>query len=185
MKQRAALLLAVMVCAVMAATQTPPAPPKPGPEVKKLGYFAGTWKMEGEMKASPMGPGGKFAGTERNQWMEGGFFLVSRSEGTSPMGTEKGLAIFGYDANEKAYTYQEYNSMGEAFLAHGAVSGDTWTWTNEQKMEGKMMKARYTVKVTSPTSYTFKFEMQPEGGAWATVMEGTATKQTAAAPAKK
>jgi Protein of unknown function (DUF1579) len=185
MKQRAALLLAVMVCAVMAIAQNPPAPPNPGPEVKKLGYFAGTWKLEGDMKPGPMGPGGKFTETDHMQWMDGGFFLVSHAEAKLPTGPGKSMAIFGYDANEKAYTYQEYNSMGETIHARGAVAGDTWTWTNEEKMEGKMMKGRYTVKVTSPTSYNFKFEMQPEGGAWGTVMEGTATKQTGPAPAKK
>ena len=44
-------------------------------------------------------------------------------------------------------------------------------------MGGKMFKSRYTVKQVSPTSYTSKLEMQPEGGAWSTVFESKATKK--------
>ena len=43
-------------------------------------------------------------------------------------------------------------------------------------MGGKMVKSRYTINQTSPTSYTFKWEMQGEDGAWQTIMEGKSTK---------
>jgi hypothetical protein len=43
-------------------------------------------------------------------------------------------------------------------------------------MGGKVIKGRYTVKVLSPTSYTFKFETASDAGDWNTVMEGKATK---------
>jgi hypothetical protein len=39
-----------------------------------------------------------------------------------------------------------------------------------------MTKGRYTMKILSPASYAFKFEMQPEGGDWATILEGKCTK---------
>lgn len=165
-----------MVCAALVAAQTPQQPPKPGPEVKKLDYFSGNWKSEGEMKPSSFGPGGKFSATGHSEWMEGGFFLVSHSDENTPMGPGKSVAVLGYDPNEKVYTYHAFNSMGEAEQAKGTLAGDTWTWTNEQKIQGKMMRGRYTIKTLSPTSYTFKFETAPEGGAWSTVMEGKATK---------
>ena len=44
-------------------------------ELKKLDVPVGTWKFEGEVKQSPFGPGGKVSGTERFEWMPGGFFL--------------------------------------------------------------------------------------------------------------
>ena len=169
-------LVITMVCAALVAAQTPQQPPKPGPEVKKLDYFSGNWKSEGDTKPSPFGPGGKFTATEHNEWMEGGFFLLTHGNETTPMGSGTGVGVFGYDANEKVYTFDEFNSMGESVHAKGTLAGDTWTWTNEEKMQGKMMRGRYTIKTLSPTSYTFKFEMAPEGGAWSTVMEGKATK---------
>jgi hypothetical protein len=152
-------------------------PPKPAPELKKLDYFAGNWSVDGDMKASQFGPAGKFTGKDHLEWMEGGFFLVGHSEGSSSMGNTKGTAYWGYDTEEKVYTFHEFNTMGEAISATGKLDGDTWTWTNESKMGGKVLRGRYTIKTTSPTSYDFKFEMAPEGGDFATLMEGKATKK--------
>ena len=33
------------------------------------------------------------------------------------------------------------------------------------------------MKVVSPTSYTFKYEMSQDGTSWTTVMDGKATKK--------
>jgi Protein of unknown function (DUF1579) len=176
MKRSCLILVAMCIASILASAQMPPMP-KPGPEQKKLDYFAGNWSLEGEMKPGPFGPGGKFTATEHNEWMEGGFFLVSHSEENSPMGKAKGLAIFGYNPEEKVYTYNGFNSMGEGEAAQGTLNGDTWTYTNEEKIEGKMIKGRFSITQLSATAYNFKFEMQPQGGQWATMMEGKATKK--------
>ncbi len=186
MKKRSWMFfLGVCLITAIASAQNPMQPPKPSAELKKLDYFAGTWKLDGETKPGPFGPGGKITGTEHNQWMDGNFFLVSHSEMKGAMGSGKGLAVFGYNPDEKVYTYHEFNSMGEADQAKGTLEGDTWTWTNESKMQDKTYKGRFTVKTESPTAYNFKFEMQPEGGDWATVMEGKATKRGGISGEKK
>ncbi len=110
--------------------------------------------------------------------MEGNFFLVEHGVfDMGQMGKAKELAILGYDADRKVYTYHAFNSMGEAESSTGTVDGDTWTWTSDENMGGKMMKGRFTMKVLSPTSYTMKFEMSPDGTNWMTGMEGKATKK--------
>jgi len=172
----AALAVALFVLPRVVQAQAPPTP-KPGPELKKLDYFLGTWKIEGEVKPSPHGPGGKVSGTHHIEWMSGGFFLADHSDFDSPMGTWSGLAIWGYKTGDKVYTYQEYDSTGEAMSATGTVEGDTWTWLPEDKMGGKAGKGRYTVTVLSPTSYVFKYEMASDSGEWKAIMEGKATKQ--------
>ena len=151
--------------------------PKPGPELKKLDYFAGTWKTEGDIKPGPMGPGGKFSGTDHIQWMDGGYFLVTHSEFKSAMGNGTETSYMGYDTNDKVYTYDSFNSMGEADHSKGTLDGDTWTWHNEVKMGPQTMRGQFTIKVVSPTSYNFKFEMSPDGTTWNTVMDGKGTKQ--------
>jgi len=178
LKRFATVTIVILACVILAATaaQNPTPEPKPGPEVKKLDYFAGNWKLEGEAKPGPMGPGGKFAGTERNEWMPGGFFLLSHGSESGSMGSGTSLAVYGYDPNEKVYTFHEFASSGEAIEAKGTVSGDAWTWTNESKMNGKTVRGRYTVKVISPASYTSKLEFQFEGSDWATAFEAKATK---------
>jgi hypothetical protein len=151
--------------------------PKPGPEHKKLDVLAGSWTLDGDMKPSPMGPGGKMTEIEKCDWMDGGFFLVCHTDFKSSMGDGAGLSILGYSADDKAYTYREYNSWGESMESKGSVDNDTWTWTNDEKMGGTMMKGRFTMKLLSPTSYTFTYEMSQDGTKWSTVMDGKATKK--------
>ena len=151
--------------------------PKPAPELKNLDYFAGTWLLEGEMKAGAWGPAGRIVETDRNQWMEGGFFLIMRSEFTVPTGRGAGVAYLGYDPNEEVYTYDEFNSLGEAIHSRGTVSADTWTWSGERKVENRITKTRWVVKILSPASYDFRFELSQDGTSWIIVMAGKATKQ--------
>ncbi len=177
MKKALPVTLAVMLfVSAWVLAQAPPPAPKPGPEHKRLAYFIGKWNSEGDAKASAFGPAGKFTGTDHNEWLPGGFFLVMHSDFKGPMGDGKGLAIMGYNAEEKAYTFYAANSIGMAETSKGAVKGDTWTWNSESKMGGKQVKSRFSIKELSPTSYTMKFDTSTGGGPWTTVMEGKATK---------
>jgi hypothetical protein len=152
-------------------------PPKPGPELKQLDVFAGAWTLEGTMKPGTMGPGGTMTETEKCEWMEGGFYLVCHSDYKSSMGNGLGLSVMGYSADDKAYTYREFNSFGEFDDSRGALAGDTWTWTSDEKMGSMTMKGRFTMKMTSATSYTFMFEMSQDGVKWSDVMDGKASKK--------
>ena len=170
------VVLLVSVLVASAALAQPPAMPKPGPEHKKLDYFVGNWTSEGDMKPSPMGPGGKMTIQEENKWMDGGFFVVIHSSFMSAMGNGSGIAFLGYDPQEKVYTYDEFNSYGESNHSKGTVDGDTWTWLSDVKAGPQTMKGRYTMKILSPTSYSYKFEMSADGKAWTLFLEGTDTK---------
>ncbi|HTD24639.1 MAG TPA: DUF1579 family protein [Terriglobales bacterium] len=173
----ATILITILFLSVAVFAQAPPQAPKPGPELKRFDYFVGTWATEADMKPSPYGPGGKFTGIDRTEWMPGNFFLLIHSDFNSPMGPGKELAVMGYKTDDKVYTYNAYNSMGEADHSTGTVEGDTWTWMSNDKIGGKEIKGRFTMKIVSPTSYTFKYEMASETGEWATLMEGKATKK--------
>jgi Protein of unknown function (DUF1579) len=170
--------VAVTILAVLSASAFAQMPaPKPAPELSKLDYFAGNWIADGDIKPGPMGPGGKMTSTDEGHWMDGKFFMVLHSKFKGAMGDGMSLAIMGYDPEKKVYTYNEFNSMGQAEHAEGNVAGDTWTWTSDENFGGQMFKGRYTMKVGSPTSYTFKYEISKDGTEWTTVMDGTATKK--------
>jgi hypothetical protein len=159
------------------AGQAPQAP-KPGPEHQRLGYFVGKWKAEGEMKPGPMGPGGKMTSSDTCEWFEGQFTVVCRYQGSGPMGPSKGLGILGYNTEEKVYTYYgvDNSNMTMASVPRGTVSGDTWTYTDEGTMGGKKYKSRVVIKELSPTSYTFRMDMQGPDGKWMPMMESKNTK---------
>ncbi len=165
------LLLAVAT----ALAQAPPEQPKPGPEVRRLRYFVGDWRSEGELKTSPFGPAGKFTGTDHNV-MLGDFFVVLHSDARGPMGPMKEIAVMGYDPEEKVYTFHAFSSRGEHETSKGTVKGDTWTWTSESKMKGKTIHGRFTIKELTPRSYTFSEEISTDGGPSTSILEGKATK---------
>lgn len=147
------------------------------PELAQLEYFVGTWKSAGEIKASLTSAGGQLIMTEQYEWMEGGFFLVIRSGFSSPMGSGSGMAFMGYDTARQIYTYDEFNSTGEAQHSTGTLDGDTWTWSGEQHLGGMITKTRFMMKMVSATVYSFRFETSPDGIRWSPVMEGSAARQ--------
>jgi hypothetical protein len=174
-KRTSAIFIATLLLTVMAAAQMEM--PKPGPEHKKLDYFTGNWTCDGDTKPGPMGPGGKMTLSEDSKWMEGGYFVVTRSEFKSAtMGNGTAIAFLGYDFGEKKYTYNEFNSMGESVYSTGAIDGDAWTWIGDMKMNPPG-KGRFSEKILSPTSYTFKFELSSDGTNWTAVMDGKCTKK--------
>ena len=183
MKRRFALLTACVSASIvalqLAAIAQAPPPPKPGPEHQRLGYFVGTWTSEGEMMASPFGPGGKMTSKDTCDWYDGHFAVVCRSEGKSPMGTSKSIGILSYSPEEKVYTYYATDSSGTmpmTSVPKGTVQGDTWTYTDEGLMGGQKVKSRVTLKELSPKSYSFTMEIQGPDGKWVPAMKSTNTK---------
>ncbi len=172
-----AVALAAAVAVPAAATRAQE-PPKPGPEHQKLGYFAGKWTSEAEVKANAFMPGGKYTATDDCQWFKGGFALKCDSKGSGPTGVTESAYFMGYSSEDKVYAFYgiDSNGMVPTTVSKGSVQGDTWVYTDESRMGGKMVKSRYTLKELTPTSYSFKWELQSEGGTWSTLMEGTSTK---------
>lgn len=148
--------------------------PKPGPEHKKLDIFAGTWLLDGTMRGD-MGPGA-VTEKEKCEWMEGGFFLVCHTDFKTSMGDGTSVSVMGYSTDDKSYSYREFNSWGQFVDSKGSVDADTWTWINDEKEDGKTVTGRFTMKFTSPTSYTFTYETSPDGTKWTTVLDGKATQ---------
>jgi len=174
-----AAAFSMLVVVALSSVQAQMGPPAPAPELKKLDMFAGDWTAEGTMTAAPGAPSSKWTMTTHTEWMEGDFFLVEHSDMDlgSMMGKGKSLAFMGYDSDRAVYTYRSFSSWGEVEDATGKLDGDTLTWTSTEHMGGQTMQGRFTMKILSPTSYTMKFELSPDGTKWTTGMEGKATKK--------
>ncbi len=177
----------VAICALLLGVsfqaQAQQEPSKPGPEVERLAYFVGDWKEAGRSTAHGME--GPVSSTQKWKWVSGGFFLEGHSDNKSPAGAFKITAILGYDPETKMYTYNAFDSWGEAITAKGSVSGDTWTWTTETVMQGATIKTRLTEKEVSKTQYALKYESSSDGGTtWTSDLESTFTKVMAASATK-
>ncbi len=179
------VLYSLAVCTVLSVMSLQVAaaqggqPPKPGPENEKLAYFVGKWSVEGDMKPGPMGPGGKFTSNDNCEWFDGHYSVICHSEGTTPMGPAKSIGILGYSPEEKVYTYYGVDNSGMTMssVPKGTVAGDTWTYLDQGTMGGQKYKSRVVIKQVSPTSYTFKMDMQGPDGKWMPMMESKNTKQ--------
>lgn len=170
-------ILAVIILAGSALTQ---APPTPGPEVKKLDFFVGTWTEDGTIPPGPWGAGGKYSITHTNEWMKGNFFLISRKQSRMPPdlgGETEQIGFLGYDADKKMYTATGFDSNGGQGSVQGTLSDDTWTWTGSEEYKGETIRNRGTYKMLSPNSYRSKFEVSSDGTNWLVMMEATATKK--------
>ncbi len=173
----ARIVLVTVLSAAAAAALALPDPAKAGPELARLDYFVGRWQSTGTMKAGPWGAGGAMSGEDDCQKMPGGFFVVCRSEGSGPMGAMHGLGVLGYDAAEKVYTWNGFNSLGENESAAGRVAGKVWTYTGEHTLGDSSFQTRYTITEGTATSYDFKAETSRDGKTWTPVMEGRVTKK--------
>jgi hypothetical protein len=164
----------ILICGFtsLLLAQAPPAPPKPGPEHKKLEYFVGKWTVESEIKANEYVPAGKGVSTETYTLEPGGFYIEHLAEGQIP----RTLGIIAYDSHAKVYTSYYASSVGLVGVGTGTVEGNTWTWMVEDKYAGKASKGRTTVTMLSPTEYTMKYEMADGKGGYITFVEGKATK---------
>lgn len=176
-KQLIGTAILVALCAAVTGAQ-PPTPPQPGPEQKNLAAFAGTWKMDGKMEASPFGPAGTITATETCRMFEGGWHLVCESSGTGPFGAMKGHAVMTYDRSTKQYRYFSINNMPDADLATGTKVGNVWTWTSQMDMAGKTMHSRFVITEESANVHSFKWETSDDGKSWKAVMSGKSTKTT-------
>ncbi len=166
-------LILIFGFTALSLAQAPPEPPKPGPEHKKLEYFVGTWKTEGEVKANPYMPAGKSVGTVTYTLGPGGFFLEWRGEGDNYPTTH---GIVAYDSHAKLYTQFYASSAGLMGGGTATVDGNTWTWMLEDKWLGNAFKGRTTVVVKSASQFTVKYEYLDPNGRYVTITEGTATR---------
>jgi len=177
MKQLSCLLAFVWLASLWMSCQTPqPGAPGPSPQQQKMGYFVGDWSLAGTMKLSPTTPPASFSGTEHGEWIPGSFFVETHTKTKGPLGDVRATRVMEYSADKQVYTYNVYNSLGEQQLALGEVAGNTWTWTAEEKLNDVVTKGRYTVTITSPTTYDFKSEVATPSSGWVKVMEGKATR---------
>jgi Protein of unknown function (DUF1579) len=177
MKLKTILFSALVLLSASARAQMAP---KPGPEVKKLDSFVGTWTSDGTIAPGPWGGGGKFSATDTMEWMPGSFFIEGHTDFKMPPelgGDGKATSFMGYDTDENAYTYNEFNSQGRRVNSTGTVNGDAWTWMSTQHYGGQEIKQKMTIKILSPTSHTLKLEVSTDGTNWMTFMDAKVTKK--------
>ena len=166
----------VLLCTAFANGQTPAPSTGPTPEQQIMAYFVGNWSLQGTSRISPTSPPAAFHGKEKSEWVSGQYFVETHTDMHGAMGDVRSTRVMEYNPADHVYTYNAYNSLGEHIMAVGHQSGNIWTWTAEQKLNGVVVAARYTFNFVSKNSYSFKSEVQSPDGTWVQIMDGTATR---------
>jgi hypothetical protein len=175
MHRTAAIALILSSFAIAQAPQQP-TPSGVLPQHQRMSFFLGDWAASGTSKISPKGRAAPFTLKEHGEWVTDGYFLETKTAIQSDLGNVNSVRVMGYNVDDKIYTYNVYNSLGEHQLALGHLNGNTWTWDSAEKLKGIAIKGRYTVVETGPDTFTFKSEVADPKGGWVTVMEGKAQR---------
>jgi hypothetical protein len=165
------VLVALFVGSLHAQTQ------RPYPELKKLEPLVGAWVDEGEAKATPLGPAGKFIQKFSIQWIHGGFFLEWHFSSKGPWGENAGTEVDGYDPINKIYPGRWWTNDGTmtsgAYTPNGRVI--TFLGTVTTAKEKHELRQTYSF-APDLMSYTFKSEISLDGKTWISETESKGTK---------
>jgi len=172
------IAIIALVLSTFALAQAPMQNAAPGLTLQHqaMSFFLGDWTASGTSKISPNTPPAPFTLKEHGEFVTAGYFLETKTSLKGPLGTVNSQRVMGYNVEDKVYTYNVYNSLGEHQVALGHLNGNTWVWNSEEKLNGVVVKGRYTIVENGPNTFTFKSEVADPKGGWATVMEGTATR---------
>src|SRR3954471_17167631 len=127
-------------------------------DYKRLEPMVGQWRIEVDLKATPISQATKASGTEECEWFASRH-VVCRSEAKGTTGTYSQMRTLSYIPAQRQFAAYTIDSLGTSLIAYGQVSGDTWTFSTSQSA----LNIRLTLKIAS-ASYTALVEFAgPDG----------------------
>ena len=156
------VLAAVLVLPCTAAAQG-------SPDLKKLDAMAGRWRVDVDLKATPLSQAAKASGTEDCEWFADRH-VVCRSEAKGTTGTYAQMRTLSYIPAQRQFAAYTIDSLGTSVIAYGQVSGDTWTFASQAPLS-----IRLTLKI-APASYTALVELAGPDGKYLALSEVRGTR---------
>jgi hypothetical protein len=141
-----------------------------GADLKRLDAMVGRWRVDVDLKATPLTQAAKATGTEECEWFADRH-VVCRSDAKGAAGAYSQMRTFSYTPARKEYAVYAVDSLGTALLAHGQVSGETWTFTTSQAP----LNIRLTLKLAAG-GYTAIAEYAGLDGKYLPLSEVRATR---------
>ena len=156
------IVVALLALPGTAAAQAPP-------DYKKLDPMVGQWRIEVDLKATPISQATKASGTEECEWFASRH-VVCRSEAKGTTGTYSQMRTLSYVTAQKQFAAYTIDSLGTVLNAYGQVSGDTWTFESQSGL-----KIRLTLKIAA-ASYTALVEFAGPDGKYLPLSEVRGTR---------
>jgi len=162
----------------------PAALPTPAPELAQLGYFLGTWKCDGRVPATPMGPAHQSRSTVTIRPDLNGFWhtgTVREEKSADNAHPIYGMFHETYDSAKKRFLLLWVDNYGGwATETTRGWDGDKIVWEGEGTLGGQTLLGRDTFvkKGEGQMSHTAEMSMN---GQWMTMSEELCKKAPAAA----
>lgn len=132
---------------------------KPNPALEPLRVLVGTWRTVG---THPMVPGKTFHGRTSFAWIEGGAFLIMRSQIDEPE-IPSGIAVYGTDDATGECSMLYFDERGVSRRYEVSLRDNVWTqWRNDPEFSQRMVG---TISADGRT-IVGRGEMSRDGGRW-------------------
>ncbi|MCC7009591.1 MAG: hypothetical protein IT184_12315 [Acidobacteria bacterium] len=141
---------------------------------RRLGYFTGEWRTDGEIRPDLRAPFAAFTSVDHGRWFDGEHFVVVEARSSSLNGVQVQLSVLGYDPVRHVYTFRSFNSRGIETAATGVFDGARWIC--ESAAGQPALRVRHEITVVSDVEYRFQFAVANGDGPWLTFARGTAVK---------
>ena len=163
----APLILAAVLALPGAATAQAPA--QPAVDHKRLEPMVGRWRIDVDLKATPISQATKASGTEECEWFANRH-VVCRSEAKGTTGSYSQMRTLSYIPAQRQFAAYTIDSLGTTLIAYGQVAGDTWTFASQSGLN-----IRLTLKIAA-ASYTALVEFAGPDGKYLPLSEVRGTR---------
>lgn len=147
------------------------------PEMQKLAFTVGQWKLDEVDEASPFGPAGKAVFKSQTRFLYNGHFV--EESGTGKVGDlpVSYTVLTYFDSDAHLYRSLYYDSNGAVIHSAGTVEGRVIKGSGEQEANGKKYKIKsISTFAEDGKSFTYEWSYSDDGLKWKSFFRGTATR---------
>ena len=143
----------------------------PNPALTAFGVLIGGWTTVG---SHPLVPGTTLHGRASFEWIEGGAFLVMRSEILNDSRFPSGMAVFGHDDAQGDWMMVYFDQRRVSRIIHTSLSGKVWkTWRDAPGFSQRM-----TATISDDgNTITSVGELSRDGSTWEADLSQTFTRE--------
>jgi hypothetical protein len=142
---------------------------KPNPALARFSALIGMWNTIG---THPMIPNTVLHGRTSFEWIEGGAFLMMRSEIDEP-GIPSGVAIIGSDDKTGEFSMLYFDERGVTRRYETDMTDLVWTWSRMTPDFSLRFVCTFTADIRTMVG---KGTMSKDGGKWEGDLELTCTR---------
>lgn len=137
---------------------------------KHLDAFAGQWSTRGTIRATADHPEINVAGSDRYEWLPGGFFMLHSVDVRIGDDRNQTTEIIGFDSASNSYHMQYFDNKGNSGVMKGTFLNGTWTFAGDS--------LRFTGQFSEDGNALSGAWEQQVNGAWIHFMDINLVKET-------